>query len=79
MGADCNRDGVGSRLSVERAGARRIAQRVAGSSYQTSGDPRLHFGLGAGGGAERLEVRWPCGRRRAYLGLPGGRYYRLPE
>ena len=78
-GADCNRDGVGARLVVEAAGRRQIGERIAGSSYQTSGDPRVHFGLAAAGAAERVEVRWPCGRRRVYLDLPADRYYRLVE
>ena len=78
-GKDCNRDAVGARLELRAAGARRVSERIAGSSYQTSGDPRVHFGLGAAAAAERLEVRWPCGRRRAYLDLPADRYYRLTE
>jgi hypothetical protein len=29
----------------------------------SANDPRLHFGLGPVGSIERVEVRWPSGRR----------------
>jgi hypothetical protein len=39
----------------------------AGSSYLSSEDPRVHFGLGAAGRLRALVVRYPDGRvlRRA--------------
>jgi hypothetical protein len=35
---------------------------LAGSSYLSQHDPRLHFGLGPARQAEVLEVRWPSGK-----------------
>jgi hypothetical protein len=34
---------------------------LSGSSYLSQEDKRLHFGLGANGQAEVVEVRWPDG------------------
>ena len=36
-----------------------------GDSYQSSSDPRAHFGLGSAVVAERIEIRWPSGARES--------------
>ena len=33
----------------------------SGSSYNSSSDLRVHFGLGAATAVDRVEVRWPNG------------------
>ncbi len=74
-----NADAVGARVTVESAAGSMIAERTAGSSYQTSSDPRLHFGLGRESRAERVVVQWPTGNTQVFEGLPAGHYYRLTE
>jgi tetratricopeptide (TPR) repeat protein len=77
-GGASNRDAVGAIVTVEAGGRRQVATRAGGGSYQSSGDPRLHFGLGEATAADRVEVRWPSGRVDVHEGLaPGG--YRLHE
>jgi hypothetical protein len=56
-----------------------VGQRIGGGSYQSAGDPRLHFGLGASKRIERLEVRWPSGQIDRYEDLAANRAYRLRE
>ncbi len=73
---------VGAQVTLEAGGRRQIAQTHAGSSYQSSGDPRLYFGLGGAGPAsasqgDRLTVRWSDGKTRRLVGVPSGRYLRL--
>ena len=56
-------------------------QVVAGGSYASQSDLRVHFGLGPAGSARsaaRLEVAWPGGRRQAFRELPGDRFYVIP-
>jgi len=79
QGVSGNRDGVGARVEVTAAGRRVIEETRAGSSYQTSADPRLHFGLGPDAAATRITIRWPGGSTQELSALPGGRYYRLVE
>jgi len=74
-----NRDAIGARVIVEVAGRRIVAEKKAGSSYQTSGDPRMHFGLGGNAAATRVTVRWPGGGEDVFDALQGGRYYRIIE
>jgi hypothetical protein len=68
---------VGARVTVEAGEHRQVAEVRAGSSYQSSGDPRLQFGLGQAPGADRVTVRWPDGTVRRLLGVPAGRYLRI--
>jgi hypothetical protein len=78
-GTRSNRDGVGARVAIEAGGRRWVSQRFGGGSYQSAGDPRLHFGLGAATRIDRLEVRWPSGRVDRHEGLAVDRRYRLRE
>ncbi|MHC5543865.1 ASPIC/UnbV domain-containing protein, partial [Singulisphaera rosea] len=48
-------------------------------SYQSAGDPRLHFGLGDVSRADSVEVRWPSGKVDRYQDLEAGAGYRLRE
>jgi tetratricopeptide (TPR) repeat protein len=78
-GVRSNRDGVGARVVVEAGGHRQSQQRGGGGSYQSSGDPHLHFGLADSRRIDRLEVRWPSGQVDRYDGLEWNRGYLLRE
>jgi hypothetical protein len=78
-GTASNRDAVGARATLEAGGRRQVGQRVGGGSYQSAGDSRLHFGLGASERVDSIEVRWPSGRVDRWSGLPAGTGYRLRE
>ncbi len=78
-GTASNRDGVGAGVAVVASSERRLAQRVGGGSYQSAGDPRLHFGLGDARRVELLEVHWPSGRVDRYRDLPADTGYLLRE
>jgi tetratricopeptide (TPR) repeat protein len=78
-GVTSNRDGVGAKVSVTAGGRSQVAERFGGGSYLSASDPRLHFGLGTAVKADRVEVRWPSGRRDAYQQLAADAGYRLRE
>ena len=78
-GRDGNRDAIGAKVIVEVAGRQIVVEKKSGSSYQTSSDPRLHFGLGEHDSASRITVCWPGGGERIFENLTGGRYYRLAQ
>jgi len=44
---------------------------LLGSSFQSSEDPRLHFGLGTHDRADAIEVRWPGGATTRVENVPG--------
>jgi tetratricopeptide (TPR) repeat protein len=78
-GTKSNRDGVGARVTVVAGRRRQVAQRWGGGSYQSSSDPRLHFGLGGNDRVETVEVRWPSGTIDRWSELAAGRGYVLRE
>ncbi|MHB1561708.1 MAG: CRTAC1 family protein, partial [Isosphaeraceae bacterium] len=78
-GTRSNRDGVGARVTVRAGGRDRVAVRIGGGSFQSAGDPRLHFGLGVCDRVDQVEVRWPSGQVDRQIGLRPDRFYRLRE
>jgi hypothetical protein len=59
IGTKSNRSAIGARVTCFLAGKRQAQEVTAQSSFYSSNDPRLHFGLGDAAIAD-LEVRWPC-------------------
>ncbi len=43
------------------------------SSYQSSNDPRAHFGLGGVAQVDAIQVLWPDGLEEAFRGGPADR------
>jgi hypothetical protein len=73
------RDSVGACVTVQVGGRQRTLFAKGGSSYASSSDRRLVFGLGQGTEVERLEVTWPGGQKESWNGLEVDRYWRLEE
>jgi len=76
-GAD-HRDALGTRVTVIDADRRQVRERQSGSSYLSSHDPRLHFGLGAATKVD-LEVRWPGGRVQTLSDVAVDQVLRITE
>jgi hypothetical protein len=78
-GTRSNRDAVGARVTLTVDGQRRSSWRFGGGSYQSAGDPRLHFGLGSADRVEEVEVLWPDGQVQRFGGLPSNTGFLLRE
>jgi hypothetical protein len=78
-GAGANRDAIGAGVTVEAGGRRIIRSIDGGGSYLSSGDRRVHVGLGDAAVAERVTVRWPSGREETRTGLAAGRVHAWEE
>jgi hypothetical protein len=74
-----NREAIGARLTAWAGGRTWLRTRDGGGSYLSSGDPRVHFGVGAASSIDRLEVRWPSGRLETRLNLPVNRVIEWAE
>lgn len=62
-GASSNTFGVGAQVEVVVDDRRFYAEQMPQRGFQSSMDPRLHFGLGTGiSTIDTLKVRWPDGR-----------------
>jgi enediyne biosynthesis protein E4 len=62
-GAKSNRSAIGARVLVRYGGHTQAQARVSQSSFYSSNDPRLHFGLGSEQEAD-VEIFWPSGLRQ---------------
>jgi len=63
VGTTSNRDGIGTHIRlVPETGAQQYATVSTGSSYLSSNDKRVHFGLGVSRRAKLLELTWPSGK-----------------
>ena len=79
IGHRSNRDGVGAMVTVKAGGRTRTAVRLAGDSYLSSSDPRLHFGLGDASVVDSISVRWPSGVVQNIGSRPAGQIIVLEE
>src|SRR5262249_29766989 len=77
-GTASNPAAVGPAGPAPRGGPQ-VVPGLGGGSYQSAGDPRIHFGLGASRTVDRVEVRWPSGRLDRYVNLAADTGYRLRE
>jgi predicted Zn-dependent protease len=78
-GTRSNRDGVGAAVTIRAGGKTQMQHRIGGGSFQSAGDPRLHFGLGAFERIDSVEVRWPSGQSDRFGPLQANRGYSLVE
>ena len=60
-GAKSPRDAVGSTVYLTAGGKKQRGDVVSGSSYASTNDPRLHFGIGDATTVDSVEVHWPSG------------------
>ena len=80
VGKKSNRQGIGARLVAETPSGRKLTRFVqAGSSYLSSSDPRVLFGLGGETSIRKLTISWPSGIVQVVENLAAGRYVRIEE
>jgi len=62
VGIQSNRDAIGARVRVTVGKETQTQEVKSGSSYLSSSDRRLLFGLGQAARADNVEIRWPGGK-----------------
>jgi len=78
-GTRSNRDAYGARVEVVAGGKKQVDEVRANSSYLSSSDARLHFGLGTATQVESVVVHWPSGRVEKFPALPADREAAIRE
>jgi len=81
VGRSINRDAIGARVELFRAGNETPLVRLlsAGTGFLAQGSKWVHFGLGNAKKIDRVVVVWPGGDRETFTGLRAGRRYRLVQ
>jgi hypothetical protein len=77
-GTKSNRSAIGSRVLARYGGKVQAQEVLSGTSYISSNDPRLHFGLGSATTAD-IEIHWPLGLVEKYPGLAAGQLVTIRE
>ena len=79
VGVVSSRDGIGTRVTLTNDGHTQIQEVNRGSSYLSSHDARLHFGLGSNISVDRVEVRWQSGVVQVFENLPANQEHVITE
>jgi enediyne biosynthesis protein E4 len=78
VGTKSNRSAIGARVVVHYAGKKQAQAVMSQSSFYSSNDPRLHFGLGATTTAD-VEVFWPSGIHQSFKVMPANQLAVIKE
>jgi hypothetical protein len=79
VGVKSNRDGIGAQVKIVTATGEQYATVTTASSYQSSSDKRVHFGLGESTSVTVAEIRWPSGIRQSLKNLKADQILTITE
>jgi hypothetical protein len=79
VGTKSNRGAAGARVTITAGARSQIEEVKAGSSYLSTNDPRLHFGLGSATTMDKVEVRWPNGNIETLQNVAADAIYAFTE
>ncbi len=78
IGTKSNRSAIGARVLARYGGKQQVQEVISQSSYCSTNDHRLHFGLGKSETAD-LEIQWPAGGRQTFAKLGSNALYVIRE
>src|SRR5215472_10875506 len=79
IGNRSNRDGIGARIRLKAGKHTWVNEARSGSSYDSSSDVRVHFGLGTLTKIDSVEIRWPSGLVEQFDSLQPDSIHTLKE
>jgi hypothetical protein len=78
-GSGANTAGIGAKVIIRNHGTTQMMEQMPTRGFQSSVDPRLHFGLGASGRVDSLIVIWPDRRYQVLTNVVGDRVLALSQ
>jgi len=78
VGVKSNRGAIGARVTARYGGKTQVQEIISQSSFYSSNDPRVHFGLGAAATVD-LEIRWPSGAKQTFAAVRANRILTIRE
>jgi len=79
VGHKSNRDAIGALVKIQSLKGAQFATVTTASSYLSSSDKRVHFGLGPESSVQSLEIRWPSGIMQQLTNVKGDQILRIDE
>ena len=74
-----NRDALGAHVTLRTEPRALTAHVLPGTSYLSSSEPSIHFGLGTIDAVEAIEVHWPDGNREKFPGSAANRRVKVSQ
>ena len=78
-GAGKNTQGIGAKVMIELGGKRQMLEEMPTRGFESSVDPRLHFGLGVATRIDSLTVVWPDRRYQVLTNVTVDRILKLSQ
>jgi hypothetical protein len=78
VGVKSNRSAIGARVTVTYGGKLQVQEVLSQSSFYSSSDRRLHFGLGSATEAD-VNIRWPGGAVEQFTAVGSGQFITVRE
>ena len=79
VGHKSNRDAIGAEVKIITAHGQQQATVTTCGSYLSSGDKRVHFGLGVQPMVKQIDIRWPSGIRQILHEVKGDQILQVDE
>jgi enediyne biosynthesis protein E4 len=79
VGVKSNRDAIGASIKISTDAGDQFATVTTSSSYQSSSDKRVHFGLGSAVSVNRIEISWPSGIHQMLTGAKADQFLTITE
>jgi hypothetical protein len=79
VGHKSNRDAIGAEVQIITAQGQQEATVSTCGSYLSSGDKRVHFGLGSQSAVKAIDIRWPSGIKQILHDVKGDQILRVDE
>lgn len=79
VGTKSNRDGIGATVKLTTTQGEQFGTVSTAGSYQSSGDKRLHFGLGSSRVIKRIEITWPSKTRQILEDIRADQFVTVTE
>jgi hypothetical protein len=79
IGHQSNRDAIGAMVKIVTPTGAQYAMVTTASSYLSSSDKRVHFGLGIDAVAQIVEIHWPSGVRQVLKDVHAGQILQVDE
>ncbi|MEO2016838.1 MAG: CRTAC1 family protein [Fuerstiella sp.] len=79
IGTKSNRSAIGSRITLRTAAGAQIRQINGGTSYASTNDPRVYFGLAKADSVESIEISWPAGAVESLFNVSANQVITLIE
>jgi hypothetical protein len=79
VGHKSNRDAIGAEVRLTTQTGKQSAMVTTGSSYLSSSDKRVHFGLGGDSSVQFIEIHWPSGIVQSLKNVPADQILQVDE